>query len=294
MEDPIVDTELAEKTIDDVAEGAKHLVRRGFQRGTATGLVIGLSAGAVAGYFIAKRQLKAKYAKIADEEISEMRQHYFEKGKALESEAAKRPLGEIVKEQGYSPEEDEEEEESTAPPMVVRPAFPEPDIRRPLPPRSKAELDADELAEQAKEAEPKTRNVFQEAEVTHEWDWHKERRSRSPEAPYVIHKDEIDEMDYQVLTVTYYEGDNVICYDNDEILDPDKRDEILGEDNLDRFGHGSQDASIVYIRNDKLELVYEVVRSPNWYAEEVHGFSHTDYGRNLERMRVRERDEQEE
>jgi hypothetical protein len=35
------------------------------------------------------------------------------------------------------------------------------------------------------------------------------------------------------------------------------------------------------------------VKSPNAYAEEVHGFQHTDYSRNLERMRARERDEQE-
>ena len=45
--------------------------------------------------------------------------------------------------------------------------------------------------------------------------------------------------------------------------------------------------------NDELQIVYEVVKSPNSYAEEVHGFSHDDaYRGNLERMHKRERDEQ--
>jgi hypothetical protein len=63
---------------------------------------------------------------------------------------------------------------------------------------------------------------------------------------------------------------------------------------LDRFGHGSNDPSIVYIRNDTLEIIYEVVKSPHYYAEEVHGFKHEDlYRGNLERMRARERDDNE-
>jgi hypothetical protein len=239
------------------------------------GAVIGAGVGATVSFAVAYRRAQTKYSKLADEEISEMRQHYMEKGKALESEAAKRPLDEIVEEQGYSSAEIED----TPPPMVVKPPTPEPE-----------KVDNIEVVDPP-DAEV-VRNIFTDTEVTHEWDWHAERRSRSPDVPYVIHYDEQHEMDYQIVTVTYYEGDDVLCYDNDEVIDPDKRDEIIGEGNLDRFGHGSNDAAIVYIRNDKLELVFEVVRSPNHYAEEVHGFQHTEYGGNLERMRVRERDEQ--
>jgi len=66
----------------------------------------------------------------------------------------------------------------------------------------------------------------------------------------------------------------------------------VGERNLNLFGHGSNDASVVYVRNDKLELIFEVVRSPNSFAEEVHGFHHEAYSRrNLERMRMKERDD---
>jgi hypothetical protein len=69
---------------------------------------------------------------------------------------------------------------------------------------------------------------------------------------------------------------------------------LIGEKNLSRFGHGSQDPSVVYVRNDQLELVYEVVRSPQSYSEEVHGIKHESFEMgNLQRMRKRERDDAE-
>jgi hypothetical protein len=49
-----------------------------------------------------------------------------------------------------------------------------------------------------------------------EWDSRGARR-RSPDIPYVIHYDERDEMeDYQEVTLTYYDGDDVLCDERDE------------------------------------------------------------------------------
>lgn len=271
-------------TLEDIDEKTRQLAqvltknRIGFY-------ALGMGVGALTGYFVARRMLKTKYSKIADKEIAEMREHYRAKGIALEAEAAKGDLDDIVTERGYTPDEPENEK----PPMVVRPATVQPyDTPRPRPPVP--------MTEKRTEAppEPENKNIFEEAEVTHEWDWHAERRSRSPDIPYVIHVDEKHDMDYQTVTLTYYTVDDVLCDHRDDIIDPDERDNVIGEGNLDRFGHGSGDASIVYIRNDKLELVYEVVKSPNSFAEEVHGFTHYSGSyKNLERMRARERDEQE-
>lgn len=247
---------------------------------------LGLAVGGVAGYFVTKRLLKTKYSKIADEEIAEMRNHYLEKARAAEAAAAKRPVEEIVQERGYSPSGDRT---NTPPPMVVQP-----------PESSQREMERIESEDEAAGEppdEPEAHNIFQEVEpVEHEWDYHEELKRRSPDIPYVIHYDERQEMGdaYHEVTLTYYEGDDVLCNERDDIVDPDERDNVVGEGNLDRFGHGSNDPSIVYIRNDKLEIVYEVIRSPHRFAEEVHGFRHYGYGKNLERMRARERDEQEE
>lgn len=254
------------------------------------GMAIGGLTGAVIAYKFAYSRAETKYSKIADDEIAEMRRHYIEKGKALEAEVAKRPVEEIVTERGYSAEV----EVDTPPPMMVQP--PKSDIVKPptpaedsFTPETLARMRAKRIEKESEES----RNIFEEAEVNHVWNWHEERRRRSPDIPYVIHYDERHELDFEIVTLTYYTRDDVLCNDRDEVIDPDKRDALIGDGNLDRFGHGSNDASIVYVRNDELELIYEIVKSPHSYSEEVHGFSHYDATsyKNLERMRVRERDE---
>jgi hypothetical protein len=259
--------------LEDIDEKAE-LVARALIRNRIGFYALGMGVGAITGYIVAKRLLETKYSKIADDEIEEMSKHYRAKTRALESKAAKRPVEEIVKERGYS---EPESETSEAPPMAIQPP-----------------LAVVEDEEESPTIEPEARNIFEEAEITHEWDWHEERKKRSPDIPYVIHYDErFETEEYTDVTLTLYEVDGVLCNERDEIIAPPDIDRLIGEKNLERFGHGSNDASIVYIRNDELQIVYEVVKSPNSFAEEVHGFSHDAlYYKNLERMRARERDDQ--
>lgn len=226
------------------------------------GLFVGLAAGGGAGYLIARRLLEEKYIQIAEDEIEEMRLFYRDKALGLENTAAKPKLDEIVKERGYSSE----------PPMAVEP----PDA-------------VVEKAEQAAEAEggdprppvPVVReeNVFERDQPSpeelgaEEWDIEKERSRRTGNRPYIVHIDEVhEEEDYDSVTYTYYDADDVLCNERDDVIDQDERDVLIGEANLNRFGHGSGDPTKVYIRNDKLEMQMEIIRSPNSFAEEVHGF----------------------
>lgn len=277
--------ETAKEVVADMAEGVAEQATNfaGYARQMnkakiqfyLLGMAVGGLTGAVVAFKVAYSRAETKYSKIADAEISEMREHYQNKIVAAEATAQKQTsVQDLVVERGYSVPED------TPQPMAVQP-----------PERVNLSEVKPEVEPEVEETEVK--NVFEEAQPTHEWDWHKERRRRSPDIPYVIHIDEREELDFQSVTLTYFEGDNVLCDERDEVIGLDERDELVGENNLDRFGHGSGDVSVVYIRNDKLELIYEVVKSPNAYAEEVHGFSHGDYYKNLERMRIRERDEQE-
>lgn len=243
------------------------------------GMAVGGLTGAVIAFKVAYWKAETKYSKISDEEIEEMRKHYREKTRAAEASAAKRPLEEIVEEQGYS----SSDARSEAPPMAVPP-----------PVAVVLENQDEEEEEEEVTVEPEVRNIFEDAKVTHEWNYHEELRKRSPNIPYVIHYDERHEIEYQEVTLNYYELDDVLCNERDEVVDPDERDAMIGADTLERFGHGSNDAVIVFVRNDKLEIVFEIVKTPNSFAEEVHGFAHDDlYHGNLERMRARERDEQE-
>lgn len=287
-------TEVVADVAEEVAEQALHVASasRGAD-GRGVGLAVGaffLGAGIGGGlvYVLAKRALETKYQKIAAAAEEEMREHYTQKMVALESEAAKRPVKEIVEERGYSsPDAD-----TSKPPMAVQPSAAVKEnaketLKDARPEAAKVVKEPQEHAE--------VQNVFEEHgdPPGETWIHAEELKKRSPDRPYVIHLDERDEYeDYQPVSLTYFEGDDVVADGRDDVIGPEDRERLLGEKNLERFGHGSQDPNVVYIRNDKLELVYEVVKSPNSYAEEVAGFRHEDYVRgNLERMRRREREQ---
>lgn len=272
------------------AEGAAKVVRslnRIKVAYASLGMVIGATTAALVTWRIAYSRANTKYSQISDEEIEAMQKHYQDKVKSLELTEAKGDLDDIVAERGYTVPEPVEED--VAPPMAI------------TPPAAVVEAAKDALLEtQPDEStvvkephlQPETRNVFDEATVEDHWDDHAERARRSPDSPYVIHVDEKGEFDdYTDVTWTYYEADDVLCNEKDEIIDPTDRERLVGEQNLNKFGHGSKDAAIVYIRNDQLEMEIEIVRSPNSYAEEVHGFTHGDNRSNIERMRARERAE---
>lgn len=284
-----VATEVVAETAEAVADQAEHFAEAArnvnalkVQFGLL-GVIIGATTASLIAYKVAYAKAETKFSEIADTEIAEMREHYREKAVAAEAQASKEDLDDIVRERGYTAPE----EASATPPMAIAP-----------PARVVEEVKEDILEKQPEETtvikDPEVRNVFKEhaddAPVV-EWDQQTELRRRSPDIPYVIHYDERHEFEnYEEVTLTYFEADDVLCRDQDEVIDPADRERLVGERNLERFGHGSNDHNVVYIRNDKVEMIFEIVRSPRSYAEEVHGLSHdSGYGRNVERMRARER-----
>lgn len=265
-------TEVVAEVAEEVADQATHVaeVSRGMD-GHALGfgfggLIIGLGLGATAGYIFCKRKLETKYDKLAAEEIAETREqlqaHFEAKTRAHENETDKARVGDIIRERRY-----DAAPEPTEPPMAVTP---------PTAVVQAAQAEEEDVEDEAvlvEDPEPEVRNVFEEHQVNDEWDWHKERSSRSPLRPFVIHREERDEQDaFDGVSYTYYEEDDVICNERDEIMGVEDRERVIGEVNLSKFGHGSDDANIVYIRNPQLEMDIEVVKSPNSYAQEVAGF----------------------
>jgi hypothetical protein len=102
-----------------------------------------------------------------------------------------------------------------------------------------------------------------------DWDYELEAFNRDPEKPYVIHRDEFfaDEMGWDSQsTLTFYCKDSILCDERDEpLMNPDK---IVG---FLKFGHGSGDPNIVYIRNERLHAEYEVLQDPGSYEMDVLG-----------------------
>jgi hypothetical protein len=114
-------------------------------------------------------------------------------------------------------------------------------------------------------------NIFDGEMATDGWDVDAELASRSVEAPYIIHVEEFinDERGFSQTTLTYYQGDDILCDDRDT---PIYDRSIVGEL---KFGHGSNDRNVVYIRNEKLRGEYEVLLDHGSYQHEVLG-QHVD------------------
>lgn len=106
--------------------------------------------------------------------------------------------------------------------------------------------------------------------ATPDWDYEVEVASRTSEAPYIIHKDEFFSQEaegYSQVTLTYYKGDDVLLDEQESPLYDAKR--IVGDNLI--FGKGSEDPSIVYIRNDRLMSEFEVISDDGYYMVEVLG-----------------------
>jgi len=115
-------------------------------------------------------------------------------------------------------------------------------------------------------------HVFAEDIIDENWDYEIERQGRDPRQPYVIHRDEYfnDEMDYGSAgfqtTYTYYAADDILTDERDvPVYD---KDEVVGEL---KFGHGSGDPRIVYIRNEARESEFEIVLDDGAYQVIVMG-----------------------
>lgn len=120
--------------------------------------------------------------------------------------------------------------------------------------------------EEEEEPLPDPEDIF--PSVTPGWDYDEEVPKRTTDAPYIIHRDEFfgEESGYTQSTLMYYKGDDILVDEQDvPIYDKSK---IVCE--LE-FGKGSEDPSIVYVRNDKLEAEYEVILDRGLFQVEVLG-----------------------
>ncbi len=88
--------------------------------------------------------------------------------------------------------------------------------------------------------------------------------------PHIISKDSFrdDETELQQkVSITYYDGDDTLVDERDVPM----RDlaPTVGEDFWEHFGELSEDAEVLYIRNRRLQIDFEITRDPRSYAEVV-------------------------
>lgn len=237
--------EIAE-AIPDVVQSLTKM-RIGF---ATLGMAIGAAAASFITWRLVDKKLHQKYSEEAEEEIDQMREHFRSRLVVKEEKPDLIELSRKSAGLGYS-------------------------TKDPLPAGGPG-------APVTKPEEPVKLNVFEEQRELgwNHFDYEHEiafRKTLPAGYPYLIHEDERhdeDAKDYAETTLTWYAGDDILCDDDDRALP--NVDELIGMENLSRFGNGTDSPEVMFIRNDRLEVIMEVNRSPNSYTEEVHGLSHSE------------------
>lgn len=234
-------------------------------------------SGGGAGYFVAMKKLETKYSKISEIEIEEAKEFYENKYKRIykadEFESINDVAENLLTREAFETTDAlaKEAESARTNYAAAFDATPKPDREdkdrsdpRPTP-----------------ETVVNVHNVFvnppeDPLEDENEFDYEAELRNRSEDYPFIITQEEWleNEPEHDQVTVTFYEEDGMLADEQDKPV-PDS-DEIVGDVNLNRFGYGSKNNNIVYIRNMKMGVDYEVTRSFGSYAQEVLGFTHSD------------------
>lgn len=208
------------------------------------GLVVGVGIGFYFGYRYNREKLRMEAFEASEEELQRIREYY--------ERTEKRDLDEIVREKGYG-----EIPEPETPPRPLPPPVP---VQEPEP----FQPPLQEVTEEpAREVEEKDKDAG--------WSYPVELQRRTPHSPYIIHQDEFmeNESEFPQVTLTYYEIDDVLADVDDSPIH--NKATLVGETTLNRFGHGSDDYNVVYVRNPHLEMEYEICRLQKSFEVEVQG-----------------------
>jgi hypothetical protein len=262
--------------------------------------VAGAAAGSAVTYFVTRKRIEKKAFAWANEEIESVKETY----KLLRKEppyddpvtAAKaymkriNDLDEMV-EKGVEGAVEGAEQAVAEAESALEEAIEEQEQTEEIAAEAEEILETHGYVESGHE---RVRNIFDEAaarasiqDAAEEVERGDELSRRDPMDPFVISKGDFfdDSNEFEKITLSYYEGDHTLA-DEKDIPIP-AVEEVVGVANLTRFGQeGSDSKDTVYIRNERLQTDYEVVRYDDEFAEVVYGQpSAEDNRKRVTRMR---------
>lgn len=282
-------SEVAEKTADVVVENVEEaidgvvevmeVVRNNPVALVAAG-VVGLAIGGAVGYFVAAKKLTAKFEDEMAEEIAEARAFYSNLNKVGENGETLTPQEVLATRRGERAAEALRTYQGRSDEPVLE-GEPYDNVRdeeqlKRLEKRAYGEevVVAEDGTMMTTEVQETRVNIFKDDT----FDLEEEIKYRTEDAPYIITHDEYfaGDKDYDMSSLTYYEKDDTLTDEHDKPLE--ETDNIVGDDHLVRFGSGSKDKNVVYVRNDRLGIDYEITRSRGSYLEDVLGMVEEDPG----------------
>lgn len=229
------------------------------------GTWFGMAVGGILGYRLGVRRTKVKAMEEAEAEIDEMREEFRRRDLARQNDFEKNLRGEEDKSEyegvvlGYG---------GAGAPGLVDYTNPEGRLRAPVPVQPARPVDP-------RSAGPDPSVSPEEVDRTGGWNYQDEFANRRAGKPYVIHEDEFTNDNlpqHSVTTYTYYQVDGVLADEDGSRLTDVQ--ETIGNA-LNRFGHGTSDPNVVFVRNDALQLQIEITRLPNEsYEQRVEGLQH--------------------
>jgi hypothetical protein len=91
------------------------------------------------------------------------------------------------------------------------------------------------------------------------------------EEPIIISQEEFMQNDsgYEQSTLSFYRGDHVLTDERENVIED--LNEVVGAENMTRFGQNSSDPNVLHIRNGRLQMDFEVCLSEGSYSQEVLG-----------------------
>lgn len=217
--------------------------------------VIMFAVGAAIGSAVTCKVIKAKYEQIAEDEISSVREEYVDLMVKMKKRLNETATYEGPRDSGEAMAEEEDDE-----------YYPDDDDR-----------DFTEQEKQQIEYYKLTGKYRQSEGDTEDGEEGDKEEDEVPyiNGPYVISPDDFScsPPGFNAQTLDYF-SDGVLADDWGVKLDID---ETIGEDNLAHFGEYVDD--VLYIRNERTEIDYEVTKDPRTYDEVVRMNPNPYYGK---------------
>lgn len=213
--------------------------------------VVSFGAGMGIGYLVAKKALEKRYDEMLDFEVAKLKEFY-----------------------GIRAHREEEQIESKAI-EVVNKAWVEEQAaekKRLLEELNRNEYSSEETRQSDKDRLDQINSIWN-AEQQAEWE------AEAAKAPMRKDDDDIfiitfneyqyEEQDYDKMSVQYFEADDTLVDENDNPINA--YSDRVGHDFVNWFGYESGSASIVHVRNRRMEIDFEIARHEGSYTEVILG-----------------------
>lgn len=191
------------------------------------------AAGALIGSVVTWKVVKDKYAKIAQEEIDSVKEVFSKRAEKAEEEYKKVTAN-----------------------MDVNSMYPE----GPYVFKNKPYVDTD-LMSAVRDSYERRASMYASSHETKP-EKEDEEEILEMDKPYVIPPEEFGELGYDIVSLTLY-SDGVLTDEHDNVIED--VDEIVGKDSLNHFGEYEDDS--VFVRNDALEVDYEILADVREYSD---------------------------